>query len=113
MDLASERCEACHKDSPQVPPEDEQALLVAIPEWTLMEVKGVKRLRRVIRVESWRPAMALTNRIADLADETDHHPRLVTEWGRVTVDWWTHAIRGLHRNDFVMAARVDALLDAD
>lgn len=113
MDLASERCEACHKDSPQVPIEDEPSLMEGIPGWTLIEVDGVKRLNRVIRVKGWRPAMALTNRIADLADETDHHPRLVTEWGRVTVEWWTHAIRGLHRNDFVMAARVDRLLDPD
>ena len=104
MDLASERCEACHADSPQVPPEDEQALLDAIPDWSLIEVKGV---------EGWRPAIEFTNPIADQAAETDHHPRLVTEWGRVTVDWWTHAIRGLHRNDFVMAARVDALLDGN
>ncbi len=112
MDLATEQCEACHADSPMVPPEDEQTLLAAIPDWTLIEVKGVKRLKRVIRVEGWRSAVELTNRIADLADESGHHPRIVTEWGKVTVQWWTHAIGGLHRNDFVMAAKVDTVLDA-
>ena len=113
MDLASERCEACHADSPQVPPEDEQALLDAIPDWSLIEVKGVKRLRRVIRVEGGRPAHALTHPIAARAAATPHQTPRVSHGGGVTVDWWTHAIRGLHRNDFVMAARVDALLDGN
>ncbi len=113
MDLAEEFCEACHKDSPQVPVEDEQSLLEAIPDWELIEVKGVKRLKRVIKVKGWRPAVDLTNAIAALADESGHHPMIITAWGRVTVQWWTHAIRGLHRNDFVMAAKVDALPDAD
>lgn len=112
IDLAGERCEACHKDSPRVPDEDEQSLLKEIPDWELIEVDGVKRLRRVIRVKGWRPAVDLTTRIADLAEESGHHPMLVTEWGRVTVQWWTHAIGGLHRNDFVMAAQVDNLLNA-
>lgn len=110
MDLATERCEACHKDSPQVPAEEEQVLLAHIPDWDLIEVDDVKRLSRVIKVKGWRPAVDLTNRIADLADEAGHHPAILTEWGRVTVQWWTHAIKGLHRNDFVMAAKVDALV---
>ncbi len=109
MELASERCEACNPNSPTVPVEDEPALLAEIPDWKLVEVKGVKRLKRVIRVDGWRSAIDLTNRIADLADEADHHPAILTEWGKVTVQWWTHAIKGLHRNDFVMAAKVDSL----
>ncbi len=111
MDLATEQCEACHKDSPQVPAEDEHSLLERIPNWKPIEVDGVKRLERVIKVKGWRPAVDLTNRIAELADASGHHPRIVTEWGRVTVQWWTHAIKGLHRNDFVMAAKVDTLLN--
>jgi 4a-hydroxytetrahydrobiopterin dehydratase len=109
MELASERCEACHKDSPRVPESDEQVLLASIPAWTLIDVDGVRRLERVITVKGWRRAMALTNDIAALADESGHHPAILTEWGKVTVQWWTHAIGGLHRNDFVMAAKVDTL----
>ena len=110
MELASERCEACRPDSPMVPESDEAALLAEIPEWQLIDVNGVKHLKRVIKVKGWMPAVDLTTRIAALAEETDHHPAILTEWGRVTVEWWTHAIKGLHRNDFVMAAKVDALL---
>lgn len=110
MDLATEQCEACHKDSPQVPAEEEQSLLSSIPAWDLIEVDGVKRLQRVIEVKGWRRAIDLTNRISDIANEEGHHPAILTEWGKVTVQWWTHAIKGLHRNDFVMAAKTDTLL---
>jgi 4a-hydroxytetrahydrobiopterin dehydratase len=113
MDLGSERCEACRPDSPQVPATEEQSLLEQIPDWKLVEVNGVKHLKRVIKVKGWRPAVALTNQIATLADEADHHPAILTEWGKVTVEWWTHAIKGLHRNDFIMAAKVDGLLNKD
>ena len=53
------------------------------------------------------PTTGENDEVAKLADEADHHPRIVIEWGKVTIDWWTHAIGGLHRNDFVMAARVN------
>jgi 4a-hydroxytetrahydrobiopterin dehydratase len=52
-------------------------------------------------------AIAFTNRVGELAEEENHHPALLTEWGKVTVTWWTHKIRGLHRSDFIMAAKTD------
>lgn len=111
MDLASQRCEACVPGAPMVAPEDEAGLLAETHDWSIVEVKGVKRLKRVIRVEGWEPAVAVANDIARLASESDHHPSILIEWGKVTVQWWTHAIGGLHRNDFIMAARVDKLVD--
>jgi len=113
MDLASFRCEACRPDSPQVPTEDEPALLAEIPEWKLVEVNGVKRLKRVVRVKGWRPAVDFANRVADVADQEDHHPAIRIEWGKVTIEWWTHAIKGLHRNDFIMAAKTDRLAEGN
>lgn len=107
MDLANERCEACHPNAPRVTDEEAEALLAAVPGWDLVVVRDVPRLKRVIRVDGWVQAVDLTNRIATLATEADHHPAILLEWGKVTVQWWTHAIKGLHRNDFVMAARVN------
>lgn len=107
--LTSERCEACHKDAPSVPVSEEQELLKEIPDWQLVDVDGVKRLQRVFKVRGWRPAVDFTNQVAAIADAEDHHPAILTEWGKVTVTWWTHAIKGLHRNDFIMAAKTDAL----
>lgn len=107
MPLVAERCEACHKDAPRVPASDIPDLLREIPDWSLIEVDGVQRLQRVFRIKGWRPAVAFTNMVAEIADAEDHYPAILTEWGKVTVTWWTHAIRGLHRNDFVMAAKTD------
>src|SRR5213078_2900735 len=80
-----------------------------VPDWELLDVDGVKRLRRSFAFDGFAPALAFTNAVGALAEEEGHHPALLTEWGRVTVSWWTHKIRGLHRNDFVMAAKTDEL----
>lgn len=110
MNLAKEPCVACRSDSPRVSEEELTVLLGEIPEWSVVTVKDVPRLKRVIRVEGWDAAVRLTNQIADLAAQTDHHPSILLEWGKVTVQWWTHSIRALHRNDFVMAAKVDEMV---
>jgi 4a-hydroxytetrahydrobiopterin dehydratase len=109
MPLIAERCEACHKDAPRVPADQESALLLKVPEWRLIEVDGVKRLQRTFRVKGWLPAVAFTSKVAASADAEDHHPAILIEWGKVTVTWWTHAIKGLHRNDFIMAAKTDEI----
>lgn len=110
-DLVAERCVACRRDAPRVTPEEMAELLPTIPEWTLEDHDGVPRLVRAFRVPTFRDALDLTNRIGELAEEEGHHPALLTEWGKVTVSWWTHKIRGLHRNDFLMAAKTDALVE--
>lgn len=108
-DLLSERCVACRKDAPRVTVEEVAELRPLIPDWDMVEVDGVPRLVRTFRVKHFREALALTNRIGELAEAEGHHPALLTEWGKVTVSWWTHKIRGLHRNDFIMAAKTDEL----
>ncbi len=85
-------------------------LLAQVPGWELVTVRDVPRLKRILRVDGWEPAVELANRIAALAAVEDHHPSILIEWGKVTVQWWTHAIKGLHRNDFVMAAKVNELV---
>ena len=61
----------------------------------------------MFQFDDFAQALDFTNRVGAIAEDQGHHPALLTEWGRVTVAWWTHKIRGLHRNDFVMAARTD------
>jgi 4a-hydroxytetrahydrobiopterin dehydratase len=77
----------------------------------LVEGDGVKRLRRSFAFEDFAQALAFATRVGAAAEQEGHHPALLIEWGRVTVDWWTHAIGGLHRNDFVMAAKTDELFE--
>ncbi len=106
-DLVREKCVACRKDSPRVTEAEMKELGAEIVGWEIAERDGIPRLEKVFRFRNFADAVAFTNQIGALAEEQGHHPTLVTEWGRVTVSWWTHKIRGLHRNDFVMAAKTD------
>jgi 4a-hydroxytetrahydrobiopterin dehydratase len=107
--LTAEKCTACRRDSPQVTEAEVRELKPQIPEWTLVEREGIERLERVYRFANFAEALSFTNRVGALAEEEGHHPAILTEWGRVTITLWTHKIRGLHRNDFIMAAKVDSL----
>ena len=107
--LSKERCTACRRDSPSVSPEEIVALRPQTPEWDLIDIEGIPQLDRVFKFGNFAQALEFSNRVGDLAEDEGHHPRLVTEWGRVQVSWWTHKIRNLHRNDFVMAAKTDAI----
>ncbi len=84
-------------------------LMPQVPDWQLKEVDGEKCLERVFKFKDFAQALAFTDKVGAIAEKEDHHPRLITEWGKVTVDWWTHKIHGLHQNDFVMAAKTDGL----
>jgi 4a-hydroxytetrahydrobiopterin dehydratase len=80
-----------------------------VPDWEVVEVEGILRLQRVFKHKNFAQALSFTNKVGELAEAEDHHPALLTEWGKVTVTWWTHKIKGLHRNDFIMAAKTDEL----
>ena len=107
--LTNEKCTACRRDSPHVSDADIQELKPQIPDWTLVERDAIPRLERVFRFSNFAEALSFTNRVGALAEAEGHHPAILTEWGQVTVTLWTHKIRGLHRNDFVMAAKIDSL----
>ena len=109
MTLAREKCVACRRDSPKVTEQEITELHPGIPDWRLTEDDGIKRLDRSYKVGDFAQAMALATRVGEAAEEEGHHPRLTVEWGRVNVAWWTHKIKGLHRNDFVMAAKTDEI----
>ena len=108
-ELAEMRCVACRGGVPTLTDEEISELHPDVPEWEVIEVDGVKRLERTFKLKNFIEAMAFTNKIGMIAEKEDHHPMIVTEWGRVKVQWWTHKIKGLHKNDFIMAAKVDAL----
>lgn len=103
------RCVACRADAPRVSGEETARYRAQVTEWELVEREGIPRLERVFSFGSYAEAVAFAIRVAELAEEEGHHPALLLEWGKVTVTWWTHKIEGLHRNDFVCAAKTDAL----
>jgi len=111
-ELATRKCSACRADAPPVTPAQLEELLAQLPQWQLIEVDGVKQLSRVYLCHDFLGAMALAEKVAALAEQENHHPSLLVEWGKLTVRWWTHKINGLHENDFVMAARTERLFIA-
>ncbi len=108
--LSEQECEACRADAPTVSDAELKELMPDIPDWRIDEVDGVPQLSRSFKFRNFAEAMAFANRVGEIAEHAGHHPAILTEWGRVTVTWWTHKIRGLHRNDLIMAARTDELI---
>ena len=105
--LTQLKCVACRGTEPTLTEEQIAELQPQVPEWQVKEVGGMKRLERVFKFKNFAQALEFTNKIGAIAEEENHHPLIATEWGRVTVDWWTHKIGGLHQNDFIMAAKTD------
>ena len=106
-DLSEQQCEACSWDAPHVTQSEIKTLGEQIPEWQIIERDGIMQLERVFTFRNFKQALAFTNRVGDIAEEAGHHPALLTEWGKVTVTWWSHEMKGLHKNDFILAARTD------
>jgi 4a-hydroxytetrahydrobiopterin dehydratase len=110
--LKQQTCEACTPESQPVSSAEIAQLKPQIPEWNLIEREGQLRLEKVYPFPDFESAIAFTNAVGEAAEIEGHHPALLTEWGKVTVSWWTHAIAGLHKNDFIMAAKTDAIWEA-
>jgi 4a-hydroxytetrahydrobiopterin dehydratase len=108
-ELSQEKCSACTGDAPPVTEEELQQLKPQVPQWQIKDENGEPRLERQFKFSDFKQALDFTCRVGEEAEAEGHHPTLKTEWGKVTVTWWTHAINGLHRNDFVMAAKTDQI----
>ena len=107
--LTKMKCVACRKGAPTVTKDEMVEFKQQVPDWDIVKRERINRLERAYSFKNFVEALAFTNKVGELAEEEDHHPALLTEWGKVTVTWWTHKIRGLHQNDFIMAARTDQL----
>ena len=109
MELKNAACEACGAGAIPVSEQQVEEWMSQLPAWDIVIDQGVKKLRREFLFPDFVAALAFTNRVGDLAEQFDHHPALLTEWGKVTVSWWTHSLGGLHRNDFILAAKTDLI----
>ncbi|MDX2504348.1 MAG: 4a-hydroxytetrahydrobiopterin dehydratase [Gammaproteobacteria bacterium] len=107
LNLSQEQCQACRADAPKVSDNELKQLLAKIPDWNIETRDGVMQLEKTFQFKDFVTALDFTNKVAEIAEQAGHHPALLTEWGKVTITWWSHKIRGLHRNDFIMASRTD------
>ena len=106
--LTQMKCVFCQVGEPTVTEAEIAEYKPLIPEWKIVEYDGIRRLERVFSFTDFAQALGFTNKVGELAEAEDHHPAILTEWGLVTVTWWTHKVKGLHRNDLIMAAKTDA-----
>ena len=108
-DLVNQECVVCRADSPRISRVDSQRYMDVLRDWNINQSDNIDKLHRRFAFSGFSAALEFTNKIGGLAEKEDHHPVLVTEWGAVEVFWWTHVVHGLHRNDFVLAARCDEI----
>lgn len=107
--LTNLECDACRADAPRITDVEATSLITQIPDWQIVDIEGIPQLQRAFKFKNFLKAMEFSNKLADLAEEYKHHPAILTEWGNVKVSWWTHKIKGLHKNDFIMAAKTDLI----
>ena len=109
-DLKEQKCISCHSGASKATNEELTELKRAVPDWNITDIDGIPRLEREFQFKDFKDAQAFAMNVAELAEEEGHHPAILIEWGKVTVSWWSHAIEGLHKNDFICAAKTSDLL---
>ena len=107
-DLALSSCEACRIDASIVSDDEASLLIKEIEGWDLIN-DGIKKLKKEFSFSNYSDSVDFSNKVADMADKEDHHPQIILEWGKVTVFWWSHKIKGLHKNDFICAAKTNKI----
>ena len=109
--LVKRKCEPCRIGAPKLTSEQINEYIKIIPEWEVIQDEHINKLVRHFKTKDYHATIKFVNAIADIANSEDHHPILLVEFSSVTVWWWTHKIKGLHLNDFVMAAKTDEIFN--
>jgi 4a-hydroxytetrahydrobiopterin dehydratase len=107
-ELKTMKCIPCEGGAPPLSDNDENRLMIQISGWEVLR-KGTHQLRRLFQFKDFKQAMNFVNKIADVAESEQHHPDLHIFYNRVEVILYTHAVNGLSENDFIVAAKINAL----
>ncbi|HUZ73785.1 MAG TPA: 4a-hydroxytetrahydrobiopterin dehydratase [Stellaceae bacterium] len=108
--LAEKTCTPCRGGVPPLTREDAERLRAQSPEWGLLD--DARRIERRFQFGNFRDALTFVQRVGELAEAEGHHPDISFGWGYATVSLRTKKIKGLHENDFIMAAKIDRLIHA-
>ena len=109
MSLKESKCEACTIDAPLVSDSEAKILLLELDGWVIENDSGINQLIKTYKFSNYAESLDFSNKVADLAESEDHHPKIVLEYGSVEVSWWSHKIKGLHKDDFICAAKTDLI----
>ena len=110
MSLKESKCESCTIDAPLVTESQKIEFMSELNSWVINNIDGVDQLTKIFNFDNYLQALDFAKSVALLAEEEDHHPKIVLEWGKVEVSWWSHKIKGLHKNDFICASKTDNLI---
>ncbi|MEP7292202.1 MAG: 4a-hydroxytetrahydrobiopterin dehydratase [Chloroflexota bacterium] len=105
--LAQEHCIPCTGDVPALTDAEIKEMHLYAPMWSVTEEDGVDQIERTFDFDKYEDGLIFAQRVGTMAQEQDHHPIITVAYKKVTLEWNTHAIKGLHRNDFIMAAKSD------
>ncbi len=104
-------CEPCKLNSEVMTKKEVSEYLTHLALWKVNNLDSVEQLQRSFEFKDFKQAIKFTNYVGELAEAHKHHPSIITEWGYVRVSWWTHKIKGLHKNDFILAAKTDLIFE--
>jgi 4a-hydroxytetrahydrobiopterin dehydratase len=107
-ELASLKCVPCRGDQPLMKQDEIKLMLGSVSGWTKAAGK-IDKIEKVFKFKNFKKAMEFVNKVAEIAEEEGHHPDILIEWNKVTLTLWTHAIKGLFENDFILAAKIDEI----
>lgn len=105
--LSDQSLKICNEKSLALTGDEIDHLLKELNDWQLSVEQNVPKITKTYHFKNFESATHFANKIAELSETENHHPRICIEWGKVSIDWWTHSISGLFINDFIMAARCD------
>ena len=108
-ELANQKCVACDRGAPKADDGLIHQFSQTSDEWDLVKEDDIPKLMRIYKFNNFKSALEFSNLIGDMAEEEGHHPLIITEWGKVTIKWWTHKIKNLHLNDLIAAAKTENL----
>ena len=109
MSLRESKCEACTIDAPLVTDSEAKDLILELDGWAIDNDSDINKLVKTYKFSNYAESVKFSNKVAELAENEDHHPKIILEYGCVEVLWWSHKIKGLHKNDFICAAKTDLI----
>lgn len=95
-----------------LPETERQQAILSLKGWSLLSLNGINQLQRRYKLNDFASGLELANKLGELAEKFNHHPTIELKWGLLTLNWWTHSLKGLTRNDFYMATKSDEIVQA-
>lgn len=116
MDLTVKHCVPCEGGTPPLPNAEEDTLHKEVSDWLLLRDPSassgqVHKLRKQFTFKTFPDAIAFVDKIAPIAEAEGHHPDIYIFYNKVQLDLFTHAVGGLSENDFIMAAKINKIVN--